>query len=179
MQAQTDSLDARATLEQAAQHVGPQTISAFDHFARFLQWLADANFAQQLQEGAFWGGHERGILAVVEGLDKEHRVGLLFEEPLAVVFRRKALGEPIREAARFPAIKIENRPLGHVVADAVPIKRGLAANMQSIEATLQQAKARVQCRWIVGTAVDTTRQSLEPARPHIMDSEIGRYLQIG
>ena len=65
------------------------------------------------------------------------------------------------------------------MADAMPVERGLAADMQSFEAPLQQSEARMQGGWIVGPAIDAARQPLEPARPDIVDGEIGRYPEGG
>ena len=120
LQAKAHGLDIGAAFEQVAQHVGPQTIRALNQFTRFLQRLPDADFTQHLQQSAFRRGNQ-GPTFLVERKDLEQCVRPLLEEPLAVVFSWKALSEPIREPARFPAIKMKNRPWGNVVADAVPV----------------------------------------------------------
>jgi hypothetical protein len=56
-----------------------------------------------------------------------------------------------------------DRALRHVVADAVPVEGGFTPDMQPFEAQLQQDEARVQGGRIVGTALDASRQALEPA----------------
>jgi hypothetical protein len=65
------------------------------------------------------------------------------------------------------------------LADAVPVERRLAANVQALELSLQKRDARVQGRRIVGTAIDAARQPLEPARPDIVDGQVGRYPEAG
>jgi hypothetical protein len=94
------------------------------------------------------------------------------EQPLAMVLGRKALGEPLGEAPCPPAIRMENRVPGDVVADAMPVERGLATDVQTLEASLQQREARVQGRGIIRAGVDATRQPLEPARPDIVNGKI-------
>jgi hypothetical protein len=39
------------------------------------------------------------------------RVGVLIEEPLAVVFGREALGEPLGQAAGLPIVKMKDGAL--------------------------------------------------------------------
>src|SRR5487761_324668 len=175
LQAEAHGLDAGASLEQLTLHISAQTVAALHQLARFLQRLANTHLAQNLQQRALRHRDERRSLAVLEGPNMQKRVGALLEEPLAVVLGRKALGEPPGEAPRLPAVKVENRPLGHVVADAMPVERGLATNVQSVEAPLQQGEARVQHGRIVGAAIDPARQSLKPACPDIMDGKISRY----
>ena len=65
---------------------------------------------------------------------------------------------------------MENSVLGDVVADAMPVERGLATDVQTLEASLQQREARVQGRGIIRAGVDATRQPLEQARPRRWDS---------
>ena len=96
-----------------------------------------------------------------------------------MILGRKALGEPIREAPRLPAVKVEDRPLRQIVAYAMPVERGLTADMQSFEAPLQQSEARVQGGRIVRPAIDAARQPLKPARADIVDGEVGRYPEGG
>src|SRR5579872_2949488 len=177
LQAKAHGLDAGAALEQVAQHGGTQAVGAFDQLTRFLQRLPDADFAQHFQQCAFWRRDERGILVVLEGSDMKQGLGALVEQALAMVLGRKALGEPLRKAPGFPAIKVDDRSLGEVLAYAVPVERGLAADMQSIEAALQQDEALVQGGRIVRPAIDAPRQPLQPAGADIMDGEIGRYPQ--
>jgi hypothetical protein len=74
---------------------------------------------------------------------------------------------------------MEDRPLRQVLAYAMPVECGLAADMQAVEALLQQGKARVQVRRIVWPTIDAARQSLQPAGTDIVDGEIGRYPQGG
>src|ERR1700677_1423445 len=96
-----------------------------------------------------------------------------------MIFGWKPLGEPLGETPRLPAVKVEDRTLRHVVADALPVERGLAAHMQSFEASLQQRDTRMQGGCIVGAAVDPARQPLKPARPELVDGEICRYPEGG
>jgi hypothetical protein len=99
----------------------------------------------------------------------KQRVRLLLEEPLAV----EALGEPLRKAPRSPAVKVLDRPLRQVLAYAMPVERELAADMQSVEAPLQQGQARVQGRRIIRTAIDAAFRPLQPAGADVVDGEIG------
>ncbi len=88
------------------------------------------------------------------------RSGLFLEESLAVVPGWEMLGEPLRKPSRFPAIDVEDRPLGQVAPYAVPVERGLAADMQSFEAPLQQDEARMQGGRIVRPAIHAAGQLL-------------------
>ncbi len=63
------------------------------------------------------------------------------------------------------------------MANAMPFERGLAADVQAFEAPLQQGEARVQRGGIVGTAINPARHSLQPARPDVVDGQIGRYAE--
>ena len=113
-----------------------------------------------------------GLDTRTQGAAIRERAGALLEEPLAVVLGRKTLGEPLREAPRFPAIKVEDRPLGHVVADAVPVERGLAANVEPIEIALQEDETRIQRQGVARAAIDPAHQSRKPARPDVMYGQI-------
>jgi len=62
---------------------------------------------------------------------------------------------------------------------AMPVERGLAAYMQSIEAPLQQSEARVQGGRIVRPTIDTARQPLEPARTDVVDARSADISQGG
>lgn len=93
----------------------------------------------------------------------------LLKEPLAVVFRRKPLGEPLRKAPCFPAIEVKDGPLRDILTYALPVERRLPANVQPREVALQQDKTRVQGGRIVGAAIDTSRQPLQPTRPNVVD----------
>ena len=115
----------------------------------------------------------------LKGPDVKQRTRTLLEQPLAMIFGWKALGEPLREPPRFPTVQMKDGPLADVVADAMPVERGLAADMQSFEAPLQQDKARVQGGRIVRPAIDPACQPLQPAGTDIVDGKVGRYPQGG
>jgi hypothetical protein len=104
----------------------------------------------------------------------EQRAGLFLEEALAVVLGWEALGEPVRKASRFPAIEVEDRPLGQVLPYTVPVERGLATDMQSFEAPLEQDEARMQGGRIVWAAIHAAGQPLQPAGTDIVDGKVGR-----
>ena len=61
----------------------------------------------------------------------------LVEQALTMVFSREALGEPFREAPGLPAVEMKDGALGDVLADAVPVERRLAADVQPLELSLQ------------------------------------------
>ena len=73
------------------------------------------------------------------------RVGALGKQALAVVLGRKAVSEPFRETLSCPAVKMKDGTLGHGLADAVPVERRLAANMQPLELSLQQRDCHRHC----------------------------------
>ena len=146
---------------------------------RFLQRLANADLAQDLEQRALRRRDERSTLAILEGPDVPQRVGTFLEQPLAMVLSGKALREPLREPPGLTAVEVQDRPLGHVMADPMPVERGLAADMQACGATLKEGNARVQGRGVVGAAIDAARQPLKPARPDVVDGQIGRYAEGG
>jgi hypothetical protein len=74
-----------------------------------------------------------------------------------MIFSWKALGEPLREPPCFPTVKMKNWPLRDVMADAMPIERGFAANVRSVEGPLQQDEARMQGGRIIRSAIDAAR----------------------
>ena len=74
---------------------------------------------------------------------------------------------------------MKDGPLRHVVADAMPVQRGLAAHMQAFETPLQQRDTGMQGGRIIGAAKDPAREPLQPARPDIVDREVGRYSEGG
>jgi hypothetical protein len=125
-------------LQQFTQHVGPHAVSAFDEFAGFLQRLAHADFAQQLQQSALRRRNLRRPAAFLEQADLQQGFRLLVEQPLSVVFSGKALCEPFWQMPRGPAIKMQSGLLRHVLAQAIPVKRRLAAYVQPLELALQQ-----------------------------------------
>jgi hypothetical protein len=70
---------------------------------------------------------------------------------------------------------VKDRARRDVVAYAVPVERRLASDMQSRKAALEKNKAWVQRELVVRPAIDAASQPLQPARPDIMDSQVGRY----
>jgi hypothetical protein len=98
-------------LQQLAQHVGAQAVGAFHEFTRFLQGLAHAHVAQQLQQRALRRRHLRRPAALLERANVQQGGRLLVEQPFAVVLGREALGEPFRQARGRPAIQVQHRLL--------------------------------------------------------------------
>jgi hypothetical protein len=65
------------------------------------------------------------------------RGGPLFEQALPVILGRKTLRKPMRQMCCLPAIEVEDWPLGHVLANAMPIQRRFPADVQALEPMLQ------------------------------------------
>src|SRR6516165_4130833 len=49
-----------------------------------------------------------------------------------------------------------------------------AANVEAFCVTLQQPQARMQFEWCVGSSKNTTRETREPARTHIVHGKVSR-----
>ena len=84
-------------------------------------------------------GHrdQRSAFAILERPDVQQRVGALIEQPLTMVFGRKAVSDPVREGPGLPAVEMKDGAWGHVLADAVPVERRFATDMQPLELSLQ------------------------------------------
>ena len=102
--------------------------------------------------------------------DVQHGVGLFVEQPLAVVLSRKALGEPSRQTPGLPAVQMQERLLRYVLAQAVPVERGLATDMQAFKPALQKQQAGMQLHGVVRAAEDPACQALEPTAAHVVHS---------
>jgi len=118
LQAEAHGLDAGAPLEQIAEHIGAQAVAALSQLARFLQRLADANLAQDLEQRTLWRRDKRCAFAVLERPNLQRGIGSLIEQPLAVIFGRETR-EALGKAPGLPAIEMKDGPLGHVVANAM------------------------------------------------------------
>jgi hypothetical protein len=68
--------------------------------------------------------------------DAKQRPGLLVEQTAAAVAAREAIVEPRRQRARRPAVELESRLLNNIVAHAVPVESGLAADMEARESAI-------------------------------------------
>ena len=166
-------------LKQVTQNVGTQAVGALHQFTRLLKRLAHANLAQHLQQGALRRRDPGRAFAFLKRADVEQRIGLLVEQPLAVIIGWEPQGKPLRQAPRRPAVEVQDRLLGHVVAHAIPVERGLAADVQPLESALQQDQAGVQGERVVRPAIDAARQPAEPAGADVVDGEVGRDPQGG
>jgi hypothetical protein len=80
-----------------------------------------------------------------------------------VIVGWKPLGEPVGQTASGPAVELQDRTLFEVVAHAVPIERGLAADMKARQPALQEDKAGLQLQRLGGFAIDAAREAAEPA----------------
>ena len=66
---------------------------------------------------------------------------------------------------------------GDLMPNAVPIERRRAAYVQSLQSALEKSQARVQVKWRLRSGEHASGETLEPARAHVVDGEIGRYSQ--
>ena len=76
-------------------------------------------------------------------MPKPNFVGLFIEQPLAVVLAGKLPDEPIRQTRDRPAVRMQDPLLRNVLAHAVPFQGGLAADVQTVDFSLQQTQTRI------------------------------------
>ena len=85
-----------------------KTIGALGEFARFLQRLTYPHLAEHFQQRPFRCRDPGCAIALFERSGMKRVGGWFIEQALAVVLRREALGEPVREAGGGPAVQVQN-----------------------------------------------------------------------
>ncbi|OGA26426.1 MAG: hypothetical protein A2W81_02785 [Betaproteobacteria bacterium RIFCSPLOWO2_12_61_14] len=66
--------------------------------------MPDADLVQQFEQRPFRCRDQRRAVVVFETTHTGHLLGLLVEQPLAVILAREMLTEPIRQARGRPAV---------------------------------------------------------------------------
>jgi hypothetical protein len=74
---------------------------------------------------------------------------------------------------------VQHALLPHVLAQAMPFERALAADMQACDLAFQEKQARVERQYLAGPAIHATRQALEPPRARVVDRQVSGDTQLG
>jgi hypothetical protein len=136
-QTESNGLDLLASREEFLQNACPKRRCSSEKVSGFQERLANANITQQLEDRTFGIGDKRAIGVALKPRNPKERVRFFIEETPAVVGTGKMAGEPRGQRSRCPSIELQFWLLGDVVPHALPVKRRLAADVETLEVALQ------------------------------------------